>query len=411
MSSASPKWISYVGLFVLSLAAAAQAQGQRTAPDSRNTADDLKWLTPDDNRLRWLNVADWESKTGGLQPVRMPKEWRDRIPDRSAARALSAAGVAVRLRTDSNRIVLRFTSIDVPEVANASPESVWERARPSYFDVYRDGKFLANVPAKIAYYEQELTVFESSGEPRKESEFSILFPHYYRNAEVIVGAIGVDQGAQLLPPAPRNVPVVLFHGDSITHGHGVTSPRETYVWQTCEMANCQPLNLGFGGSAWTDVAVADYIASRKDWDVLVLMLGTNSFGGNDSAGKRETLAQYRDKYDAFLNSVRAKYPAKPILCITPILTRQDIIHQANKNGDLPQAYRETIQQVVEQRQLRDHNLYFLDGLKLINDPIYLLVIDQVHPNVGGSLKMAEGIAATLKPILKNLSTERTSAAK
>jgi lysophospholipase L1-like esterase len=109
--------------------------------------------------------------------------------------------------------------------------------------------------------------------------------------------------------------------------------------------------------------------------------------------------------------VRAKYPTKPILCISPILTRQDIIHQANKNGDLPQAYRNAMQQVVEQRQQKDHNLYFLDGLKLINDSIYLLVIDQVHPNVGGSLKMAEGIAATLRPILKNLSTERTSAAK
>jgi lysophospholipase L1-like esterase len=411
MSSTSRARVSYLGLIILSFAGSALAQGPRTAQDSRSAAENLKWLTPEDNRLRWLNVADWEAKTGGLQPVRMPKEWRDKIPDRSAARALSAAGVALRLRTDSNRIVLRFTFIDAPEAANASPESAWERGRPPYFDVYRDGKFLANVPAKIAYYEQDLTVFENSTEPRKESEFSILLPHYYRNAEVIVGGIGVDKDAQLLPPTPRNVPVVLFHGDSITHGHGVTSPRETYVWQTCEMANCEALNLGFGGSAWTDVAVADYIASRKDWDVLVLMLGTNSFGGNDSAGKRETLAQYRDKYDAFLNAVRAKYPTKPILCITPILTRQDIIHQANKNGDLPQAYRDAMQQVVEQKKQKDHNLYFLDGLKLINDPIYLLVIDQVHPNVGGSLKMAEGIAATLKPILKNLSTERTSAAK
>jgi lysophospholipase L1-like esterase len=411
MSAMSRTRFSYLGLAILSFAGAVQAQGQRIAADNRNTAENLKWLNPDDNRLRWLNVADWELKTGGLQPVRMPKEWRDKIPDRSAARALSTAGVALRLRTDSNKIVLRFTFIDVPEAANASPESVWERGRPPYFDVYRDGKFLANVPAKIAYYEQNLTVFDNPTEPKKESEFSILFPHYYRNAEVIVGGTGLETDAQLLPPTPRNVPVVLFHGDSITHGHGVTSPRETYVWQTCEMANCEALNLGVGGSAWTDVAVADYIASRKDWDALVLMLGTNSFGGNDSAGKRETLAQYRDKYDAFLDAVRAKYPAKPILCITPILTRQDIIHQANKNGDLPQAYRDAIQQVVEQRQAKDHNLYFLDGLKLINDPIYLLVIDQVHPNEGGSLKMAEGISATLKPILKNLNAERTSAAK
>jgi len=179
----------------------------------------------------------------------VPKAWRDKIPDRSAARALATAGVALRFRTDSKRITIRLTFIDVPEVANAGPESAWERARPPYFDVYRDGLFQANVPAKIAYYEQDVTVFDNSTEPAKDSEFSILFPHYYGNAEVIVKGIGLDKDARAFPSAPRNVPVVLFHGDSITHGHGVTSPRETYVWQTCEGANCEPLNLGFGGSA------------------------------------------------------------------------------------------------------------------------------------------------------------------
>ena len=396
-------YLVFLALGVLSHARA--AHGQRPAPDN------LKWLNPDDSRLRWLNVADWESKTDGWQPVRIPKAWRDKIPDRSAARALATAGVALRFRTDSKRITIRLTFIDVPEVVNASPESAWERARPPYFDVYRDGAFLANVPAKIAYYEQDVTVFDNSAEPSKDSEFSILFPHYYRNAEVIVKGIGLDKDARVFLPAPRNLPVVLFHGDSITHGHGVTSPRETYVWQTCEKANCEPLNLGFGGSAWTDVSVADYIASRSDWNVLVLMLGTNSFGGGDATGNRETLAQYRDKYGAFLDAIRAKHPANPILCITPILTRQDILLQKNKSGDLPQDYRNAIQQIVEQRQQRDHNLYFLDGLKLINDPLYLMVIDQVHPNEAGSLRMAEGIAGVLKPILTNVNVGATRVPK
>src|ERR1700730_9837706 len=104
-----------VVLTFLSLARPTYAQ--RPAPDN------LKWLSPDDSRLRWLNVTDWEVKTDGLQPVRIPKAWRDKIPDRSAMRALSTAGVAVRFRTDSNKIVIRLTFIDVPEAINASPES------------------------------------------------------------------------------------------------------------------------------------------------------------------------------------------------------------------------------------------------------------------------------------------------
>jgi lysophospholipase L1-like esterase len=192
---------------------------------------------------------------------------------------------------------------------------------------------------------------------------------------------------------------VLFHGDSITHGHGVFRPRETFVWRSCEIAGCVPLNLGFGGSAWTDLIVAQFIASRSDWDVLVLALGNNSFGGADGAGKVETVAQYAEKYDAFLTTIREKAPTKPILVITPILAGGDLGPRKNRNGEIPQDYRNAIQRVVKQRQSRDRHLHFLDGLQLVNDQIYLLPTDVVHPNVAGELRMADGIAASLKPIL------------
>ena len=132
--------IPYLALLALGFTASANAQSPALRVPSSKVKD-LQWLNADDNRLRWLNVADWEAKTGGLQPVRMPKVWRGKIPDRSAERAMSTAGVALRLRTDSSHIAIRITLLDVPDVGNVSPESAWERARPPYFDVYRDGKF------------------------------------------------------------------------------------------------------------------------------------------------------------------------------------------------------------------------------------------------------------------------------
>ena len=69
----------------------------------------------------------------------------------------------------------------------------------------------------------------------------------------------------------------LFHGDSITQGTGTTHGRNTYSWVTCEEVGCEPINLGFGGSAWGDQVVAEYIASRNDWDVLVVAYGTNTY--------------------------------------------------------------------------------------------------------------------------------------
>ena len=58
----------------------------------------LQWLDVLDDRLEWLNVADWEPQNGGLQPVRVPKFWRDQWPSRTARRGKSAAGVALRKR-------------------------------------------------------------------------------------------------------------------------------------------------------------------------------------------------------------------------------------------------------------------------------------------------------------------------
>src|SRR6516162_8025360 len=72
-------------------------------------------------------------------------------------------------------------------------------------------------------------------------------------------AIGIDSTATLKRAAPDRRPRILFHGDSITHGHGVTSPRETYPWQISETLACVPLNYGFGGSAWADNIVAQTI--------------------------------------------------------------------------------------------------------------------------------------------------------
>jgi len=54
------------------------------------------------------------------------------------------------------------------------------------------------------------------------------------------------------------------------------------------------------------------IANRAAWQI----------GGR--RGTAETAAQYAAKYDAYLTTVRAAAPTKPILCITPILNRADL---------------------------------------------------------------------------------------
>jgi lysophospholipase L1-like esterase len=341
------------------------------------------------------------TKGGGLQPVRVPKTWRDRWPAKTARRAMAAAGMTVRFRTNSAKIVFDVTFADAPEGPPSTAAADWERSRPPFFSLYRDGKYLASM-AGMAHFERQEVVIYNNREFSGVAEVEVLLPFYYRQAEVIMHGIGIEPGAKLLPAAPDNRPQVFFHGDSITQGHGVTSPRETYVRQVTDQLGCVGINYGFGGTAWADNIVAQTIASRGDWDMLVIMLGTNSFAGTDADGKPETAGQYAQKYDAFLATIRAAAPKKPILCVTPILNRADLERGGNQNGERPELYREGITRVVRQRQSADPNLHLADGLQMVDDPLFLLVTDRVHPNDAGMHRIAEGVAVALDPLVEKV---------
>jgi lysophospholipase L1-like esterase len=361
----------------------------------------LQWIDVRDQRLDWLNVADWEPRDGGLQPVRVPKAWRDKWPAKTARRAMSAAGVSVRFLTDSRKLVFEVTFADSPEGPPSTPAAGWERSRPPFFSLFQDGKYLSSM-AGIAHFERQQVVIYNEREFFGEMEVEVLLPFYYRCAEVIMHRIGIEPGAKLLRAAADRRPRVFFHGDSITQGHGVTSPRETYVRQVADRLDCVGINYGFGGTAWADNIVAQTIASRGDWDVLVIMLGTNSFAGADAEGKPETAAQYANKYDAFLGTIRSAAAKKPILCVTPILNRADLERGGNQNGEGPELYREGITRAVRQRQTTDPNLHLADGLQMVNDPLFLLVTDRVHPNDAGMCRIADGVAMALEPLLNSL---------
>ena len=63
----------------------------------------LQWLDVLDDRFEWLNVADWEPRDGGLQPVRGAKVLARSMAIANRASWQVGGRVALRFRTDRKR--------------------------------------------------------------------------------------------------------------------------------------------------------------------------------------------------------------------------------------------------------------------------------------------------------------------
>ena len=219
----------------------------------------------------------------------------------------------------------------------------------------------------------------------------ILLPYH---AEVTLRTLRLSAGA--CPERPCSSPVRwLAHGDSITQGARAIAPGLTYVSLVADTLGWDGLNLGLGGSAWGDAVVAEYVASRDDWDVLSIAIGTNTY-----AASIETAASFRERYGTFLDIVRHRHPTKPVLCITPIWRGSDAVPgEANQLGDTLASYRQAISGLVIARSPSDRNLHLLDGLELIGDSEGLGV-DLVHPDARGMMRMAQKIIPALRDLVE-----------
>ena len=215
-------------------------------------------------------------------------------------------------------------------------------------------------------------------------------------------AIGIEPGAKLLRPAPDNRPRVLFHGDSITHGHGVTSPRETYVSQVAEKIGCVPLNYGFGGTAWADNIVAQTIAARETGMFSRLCSAPTLSRAPIQPGKPETAAQYARKYDAYLTTIRAASPTKPILCITPILNRLDLTRTAIRTARCRRRIEKALAASCDNASHRIKICICSMVCRWSTTRSICLSRTPVHPNDLGMHRIAEGVAAALKPLIATL---------
>jgi lysophospholipase L1-like esterase len=176
----------------------------------------------------------------------------------------------------------------------------------------------------------------------------------------------------------------LVHGDSITQGASVSIPTMAWVDLVARRLGLAATNLGIGGHGKAEPAIAADLAARDDFDILSLHIGTNALW--DKA--------YPQRLEAFLTTILAAHPTKPVLLASPIL-RFD-------KGGVPPAELATCREAmaaVARRLSKDHpNLVFLPGEELIRQPISLHS-DLIHLGDQGAIEYADNLAPVIARIL------------
>jgi len=174
---------------------------------------------------------------------------------------------------------------------------------------------------------------------------------------------------------------LLCYGSSITHGAHAISPRGTYAAQCAWRLGYDLINLGVGGSARMDAAIADHIAARDDWDVATFEMGINV--------RDWPVEQFHETTAHFVQTVAAARPDKPIFCIDLFTYFGDF----ETPPDHATRFRDVVRQIVDETD--GANVHYVDGRTILDDPTGLQT-DMVHPNDNGMLKMGHALANVIR---------------
>ncbi len=204
--------------------------------------------------------------------------------------------------------------------------------------------------------------------------------------------LGLDTfGADVRPPMVTEVPRArwMAYGSSFTMGGGAFSHFNNYVDIAARLLKVDGINLGLGGSCHAEFHVADYLATRTDWDFCTLRIGINMIGVIEPP-------EYRRRVEYLLDTLAARQPDKPVLLIGLGLQRIRHSREIKIWQKHTLAYHQINQEIMEDRKGRA-NLHFCTEDDLSPNPT-LVRADQLHPDDLGYFVIASRLADRLQAL-------------
>jgi hypothetical protein len=339
----------------------------------------------------------------GARPHRLPTWARHQLADPQLLMAESQpSGVRLAFRTTATHVELEAvpTKRTYPG-APPRPDGVYEMVvdeRPHSSGSIEAGDEIvidliagtsetrAGEPGRIVFADL----------PPGEKGVVIWLPH-----DETTELVALHADARVDPAAPSTRRTWLHHGSSISHGSNATEPTGTWPVVAATSAGVDLVNLGFGGSALLDPAVARVIRDTPA-DLISLKLGINLV--NTDLMRRRALGA---GVHGFLDTIRDGHPTTPLLVVSPVLCPMHeetpgpsaFDPESMADGRLAfravgdpaevalgkltlQVVREVLAGVVDARSAADPHLAYLDGRELYGEPdsAALPLPDRLHPD-------------------------------
>jgi lysophospholipase L1-like esterase len=301
---------------------------------------------------------------------RLPAKAEDKVPGGVWELSRQSAGLCVRFTTDAASIQVRWTltsgNLAMPHMPATGVSGV---------DLYmKDGKgrwsFVANGRPNGITNAALFTVQPNTP--------CLLYLPLYNGVKSV--EIGVPEGktvsAVKADANPRKS--IVFYGTSINQGGCASRPGLAFMSILGRRLDVPVVNLGFSGSGKMEPVMADLLA-ELDPSVFVIDCCWNM-----------TPQLILERAEPLVRKLRAAHPN------TPILLAEDYNFRNESPTEKGQALRKTIDKLKAEGM---KNLYFLPAKDMLGTDGEGTV-DGCHPNDLGMMRLADGFAKALEPMVQ-----------
>lgn len=335
--------------------------------------------------LRWRNLSALPVEGKGWTAT---KHRYDRLPAKAEgvvrppvwSLAQDSAGISYRFVTDATSIWARWR-VRKPRLSLFHMPATGVSGLDLYVRNGEKWQWIGVGRPEHRDNEQRLT----SGLTRQPREYVLYLPLYNGIEQV---EIGVAEGAAFdrAPDRYASRKPVVFYGTSILQGGCASRPGMAYPAIVSRMLDWPAINLGFSGNGKTELEMAKLLA---ELDPAVYVMDSLP-----NLSPEET----RDRVGPFVATLRAAHPKTPIVLVENVIYTDSHTVAARKKKAI-EANRYLRELFEKLKAGGDTAVYYVQAASLLGADGEDTV-DGTHPTDLGFLRMAEGMAPALRPLLK-----------